>query len=341
MSRKLGLAPLIGLVFAVLITLTGCGNVHLGKTDATATPAATASPTSSATATCPTTWPMVPADHRNFRWFADGIAEIRAAKTSADARKAIGVWLDKVKADPSLLSGAAQSFMSKTVNPTTLVDKGCATQPAVNLTIELATDLGRSSVSVSQAPTNGYNSGVDNGRVVSATQPGISGDRKAVLVTTKDGKKVWVMARCGNPVTTGKPNLPTGNTDQPKPTSTPTSTPTPTSTTPKPGCKWPLTNGRCLQPKSSNPKDYIHITGAPKATVNSGPTTPSPVITSQTGGGGVIDSPTRAPGSTSGVVAPGATPAPTTPRDTPPPESGAQPPSTGSTCVPAPGQTTC
>ncbi len=128
--------------------------------------------------------------------------------------------------------------------------------------------------------------------------------------------------------TATKPNKSTKTTPG-KSTSTPPSKSTPPKkVTPPPThkvCPWPLTKGKCLQPKSSDPNDYVHKKDAPKATVDEGPSKPSKVTTSVTGGGGVVDTPTKEPGSPSGVTAPGADPAPTEDRDPPPAEDGAQP----------------
>lgn len=94
-------------------------------------------------------------------------------------------------------------------------------------------------------------------------------------------------------------------------------------------------NGVCVTPKSSNPADYRQPgddgkgddVGVGKKPVVAPVTTapesaPPPVKTEQTGGGGVVDTPTNTPGSETGVQAPGATPAPTTPPATTPNEGG-------------------
>lgn len=82
-------------------------------------------------------------------------------------------------------------------------------------------------------------------------------------------------------------------------------------------------NGKCVTPKSSDAKDYPYPADKPKVTAPSNPQeTPDPVQTSQPGGGGVSDSPSKSPGSETGVQAPGSTPAPTTPAPVPPNEGG-------------------
>jgi hypothetical protein len=91
-------------------------------------------------------------------------------------------------------------------------------------------------VATSEAPANGVNTGV-NGSGVFQTAPGISGDRRAVMYTTKSGFTFWVMWRCGNLVVQHAiPGVPTV-TEPPPPgggTNPPGSNP-PGSTTPQGG----------------------------------------------------------------------------------------------------------
>ena len=112
-----------------------------------------------------------------------------------------------------------------------------------------------------------------------------------------------------------------------KPTKPPT-TPTPSKTP---------------SPKSSSPSDYEHKTEAPKAKVTEpARPKPDPVQTAKPGGGGVVDTPTKTPGSESGVTAPGANPAPTQSKAPKPQATGANTPApSASSCVPAPGKASC
>lgn len=139
----------------------------------------------------------------------------------------------------------------------------------------------------------------------------------------------------------GTPAKPTPKPKPMPPITEPSPTPKPsTKPTPKPT---PTTESS-LEPKSSNPEDYKHETGAPKAKVTTpAQAKPEPVVTKKPGGGGVIDTPTKAPGSESGITAPGASKAPTSaPTAQQPPEAGANTPTPGATsCVPAPGKSGC
>ena len=280
-----------------------------------------------------TTWMMEPTtiDDSNNRWFADGIAEIKDAKTPEDAKAAFNVWLEKTKSHRNLLVAAGRTFLAEDkwhFDATTLPPDGtCANDTIVQLTkeIELVVIGQSKSIIPINAPTNGFNTGVENGIVVGSTTAGISGDMRAIQIDLSDGRMIWILGRCGNIVTTKELSLPHGKTDQvtitrdkkhhviEKPKVTPT--------TPK------------LTPKSSNPKDYKQPgddnkkdsgTGTkPKATVSTpAESAPPTVTTSKSGGEGVVDTPTNKPGSETGTTAKGASPAPSTPSAPKPNEGG-------------------
>ena len=243
----------------------------------------------------------------------------------------------------------------------TLVNGDCLSQEGQKLYTGLEAVLTAKGTTFkeAEAPANGYNSGVSDGTFGVSNEQGVSGDRKAILITLPDGSQVYLMVRCGNPVFPNNPGLPEVPTDNPpKPTTPPSTTPptTPPSTTPPttPPCEYGTDEkGNCK--KSPNSTDYRQPgDGGKGADVGTGtkpqapaPTTPAestpaPVATQQTGGGGVVDTPTKAPGSETGGSAPGATPAPPTTRPVPAPEPSAPPATTApSTCSPPPGMTTC
>lgn len=223
-------------VFVIVVVLLLVGGVYASLSKAktmTATststnrgavniPATTATPAASASV-CAPTWPMVAGNYGDLnRWFNDGVAAIRNAKTDNEARQAINTWLDGVKQDPVLLAGASRIFLHKDVATSDLQQNSCASPVAANLTMDLAALMGNSAMTASQAPANAYNTGVANGQVVVNAFAGVSGDTTAIQITLPDGSKVWVMARCGNPVVPSNPGLPPGPTDNPKPTPTPT-----------------------------------------------------------------------------------------------------------------------
>ena len=206
------------LLTAAIIIIGGIVTACGGTTSTTMQPISTHTPTTTTSTSNETTWKMVVGNYANYRWFGDGIAVIKNAKTKADAVNAANVWLDKVKRDPNLLIGAARYFFPKEkYTKRSLVKNGWASDSAVQLVGELQLALGQSKIAPSLAPADGTNSGVDSGNVVAAVSPGITGNRKAIQVTLANGKKIWVMARCGNLVTTGHAPVPPGKTElQPK-----------------------------------------------------------------------------------------------------------------------------
>lgn len=257
---------------------------------------------------CPDTWLIVQVDHEQnnrHRFYDAGLREIYEADTDEEAREAAHTWLGLVRRDPEYFAGGAVSyFLHRQVDPATLVDAEgkCASALAEQLLAELETQFALSRITPSEAPENGYNSGVNDGNVVGASNPGISGDRTAVLIESPTGDKVWIMARCGNPVTEGTPPVPPGDTDEPPPTTTttvpddtttsttapPTTTTTvPTTTTTKPPTSWDCqqngTGPNCpfppvQQPPQHNPDQPVGPTpGAPPAP-HVPPPGPPPVV---------------------------------------------------------------
>lgn len=213
-------------------------------------PTPSPSPSPSSTITECSTWRMqeLPASNPNNRWLEDGLASIRNAKTEDEAEAAAIEFTEKTKVYPELLAGNAQFFIDKTVDPSTLVDaKGCATQAARDLNYQLLLSMTYAEITPEDAPSDGVNSGVDNGQVVVNPERGITGDRSAIKVKLKNGNEVWILARCANPVTrTPPPNLPPGKTDEP-PKKQPPATKPPVSKPPT--SKPPATTPPKLTPK--------------------------------------------------------------------------------------------
>ena len=257
----------LGVVIGILVLIAIVGGVSWwllsARNTAGGVEGASPSPT-----TAKKTWRM--GNTADGPWVSGGIDRIKNAKNRKEAEKAAQVWVNLIKRDPNLLIGAYAYLIpkGKSVKASALVDKkGWATVKAVQLVTEIRIALGRSRITPSLAPSNGVNSGVAGGRVVAAATGGISGDRRAILIVLPSGKKVWVMSRCGNPVTIGRPYLapkewwrdpypqghapigggenedpgpgpyvppedmpsppPTPYTPPPSPTATPTATPTP------------------------------------------------------------------------------------------------------------------
>lgn len=236
--RHMAAVAVMALVALLVLALVGGGvNLFGGRHDnrvAGATPTVTVTTTISpppvtpkptATAACPDTWQIKTANHNNNRWFANGVQSIRDAKTPAQARAAATDWVHRVESDPVNLSGAVSYFLDKNVPPAQLVNGKCASEQAKSLAAQLELAVATAKVTPDHAPSNGTNSGVDNGKVVSATAPGITGDTRAIKVELANGKVVWVMWRCGNAVKKGKAPVPPGHTEHQPPASPPHSTP--------------------------------------------------------------------------------------------------------------------
>lgn len=264
-------------------------------------------PSSTASATpnpkeCAASWKMETSTYANNRWFSDGITEIKTAKTPEDAAKAAKVWTAGVRKDASLLAGAAKYFLKQDVDKATLTDsKGCASDKAVDLAIALDLKLANAqSIVPDQAPSNGYNSGVNGGNVIGDTTPGVGGNRTAIKIILEDGSTIWIMARCGNVVTNGPPPVPPGTTDNPPPP-------------PKPVCIY--------NPALSPDSPYCHQSKDPKADVVAPQgTTPlghDPVQTTAPAPKPAPLQPTTPVVTNPGTPAPGASPAPVTPTPAP------------------------
>lgn len=253
------------------------------------------------------TWETGTSDYSNNRWFADGIAAIKNATTAEQATDAAHVWLAKVRKDPNLLAGAAKYFLQRDVDKATLTKDGCATDAAVQLDTELELAIGQAkSIVPGDAPSSGYNSGVDNGVVVGSASAGIGGDRKAIQITLSDGRVIWIMARCGNIVTTGTPPVPHGPTDNP------------------PVCQYnvnlPPNSPDCVPPpvKTCVSEYGPGYTGT--YPVCKGPSTEDPVQHGNAGNGGGVNQNT-------GLDAPNTwTPPPAAPRVNPAPPAAVTPP---------------
>lgn len=200
---------------------------------------------------CPETWEVIGVDNGDEnKWFAEGMNAIRVAETNEQARDAAEAWINGtdenlgIKHDEQLIvSGYNILFNNSIANGSVerltgdgLIDEsGCATDKMTQAVSDIRAWVAASEVTVEDAPADWVNTGTDeNGNVTIASQPGISGDRKAIKIVSPDGNTVYIMGRCGQPVIPGQPNvpIPEGPTDNPEvPPTTPENPPT-TSTIP-------------------------------------------------------------------------------------------------------------
>lgn len=296
---------------------------HAADCQASASASPSASPTATAAPT-PTpeacsTWKRVDLGNDKNRWLVDGLPSLREAKTEQEARTAILEWVTQVRQDPVTLAGAAKYFLDRDIAQSELFDsKGCATEKAATLESELLIAVGQAQVKPEEAPSDGTNSGVDNGKVVASVHAGISGDRGAVKVTLSDGREIWVMARCANPVVRNPSrDIPRGKTDEPTPEPTPTKpVPSQPVMAPKDASKAKL--GNPSSKEGIDPKAGEKV--APK-----GPTVKDPSGKTTTVKPADPTKPPKAPAPE--APAPGATPVPTTAPPPPPRETAAPAPS--------------
>ncbi len=259
--------------FAVILLLIGLF-WPTSSSDKEAVPAsATTTSTTGSTTTVPPTpdseclnsWGRSDSDKAGNRWIAEGIPAIKAAKTPEEARAAAGEWARMIRKDPVLLAGGIRYILHQEVKAEELFDdNGCATAKAVDLVAEMEMALALSSMKPEEAPATGYNSGADpnGGGIHVADNPGIQGDRTSVRIDLADGTTIWVMARCGNPVTMSPPTgVPKGPTDNNPPETPPpgesTTTTTPGTTT-VPGGTTSSTqpSSSTTEPEYTCPPDY-------------------------------------------------------------------------------------
>jgi|GEM_PF-2176237 hypothetical protein len=266
------------------------------------------------------TWKMVelPDNNGTDRYFADGLEVIKKAKYTRDGAttmesKDVAISVLKSYGDKReyLIVFAGENLTEdqwKTVKIDEISKAGeCANEATVNLYNMVSNRIlePTTKVTIEDAPSNWTNSGNNGGRVVIDATPGITGERKALIIRYGDGIETGVLARCGNIVKKSFRHHDKGKTDEHK------------HHHDKPKCE----GNECLTPKSSNPKDYKKPGDGnekdsgkgtkPKVTETKPADKAAPVVeTSKPGGGGVVDTPTNKPGSETGVTAPDAKPAP-------------------------------
>lgn len=190
-------------------------------------------------------WMMVAitTDPKDNAWIENGVAEIAYAnKTNKpeDAKAAFSAWIEKVKTNHNTLVAAGRAllpdnlanFDEATISP----DGSWANDATIQLVNEIRIAvLGQGKITVENAPANGFNSGIELGKVVRDPKRGITGDRTAIKIVVhgnKHGDKVrWIMSRCGNIVTIEMFFKDTGKTDEHNHKTTPP--PPPPKVTPK------------------------------------------------------------------------------------------------------------
>lgn len=114
-------------------------------------------------------------------------------------------------------------------NPLLIPTNSCLSQKGQETWNQLKGALTASGTSVdlsAQAPDDHYNTGMNNGQAVVDSQPGIGGDRSAIVYTFQNGSKLIILKRCANLALPSQGNLPKGETDHRRPPGTTVPPPT-------------------------------------------------------------------------------------------------------------------
>lgn len=202
-------------VLAATILLSACG----GESSApVADTNPNASPTSTTTETgkCAPTWDRNELqDNAKHRVLAEGLPVIGKADTKQEAREAVDQWWTVIRGDKEVSAQLAEAITGNDVKESKLFDKaGCATDYADGVNDRVVANLAASTITPGQASKDGYNTGLNDGKLVRNTHPGVSGKRSAAVIALPNGKKFSVMSRCAQPVFEGQPALPVGPTDE-------------------------------------------------------------------------------------------------------------------------------
>lgn len=189
-----------------------------------ATPTPTPSPTDSATDTCPAEFQQVASNNVGNRVIGDFEQRYATATLEAnnlsDAQREL--LITEAGKDATVLAAWSYALGLVTVteanNTDVLVEDGCLSREGERLFYQFEGALNASGTNLAegQAPVDGTNSGISDGVFGVNPTSGVIGDRRAIIITLKDGTVVYILVRCGNPVFPGNPGLPEVPTDNPK-----------------------------------------------------------------------------------------------------------------------------
>lgn len=122
--------------------------------------------------------------------------------------------------DYRYLDFVAEQLFKRSIVGADLVSDGrtCLSEKGRTLHAKVEGALMASGIKTGVAPSDGFNTGMEDDRAVVAKRRGVYGDRKATIYTLADGTKLIVLDRCGNMVLKSKPKgTPEGSTDNPPP----------------------------------------------------------------------------------------------------------------------------
>lgn len=296
---------------------------------------ATAEATPSPTGVCEPQFTQVAANNDNNRVIGNFGERYAAATANAnnlsDAQRAL--LLEESGKDATVLAAWAQAFglYGDPSKWPELVNNGCLSSEGIKLHNQFEGALTAEGVTFeeAQAPENGFNSGVFDGVYGTSETQGVTGDRKAIKVTLKDGSVVYLLVRCGNPVYPGKPDLPNVPTDNPPPDNPPP----PVNPPEQPGKNpaedpWPQGNAPVGGGPNKDPGPGVYIPPTqierPPDTPRVNPAPPAPQPPAPQPGPNPAPVPTKDP-------APPPPPEPTAPKPSAP-ETGCDASAPGATC---------
>jgi len=235
------MVSVIGAVITVVAAILLAYN--LGKDDDSSTPAS--APVAASASECVNGYPL------DYDPNATGNVVEKKANSNYAVENPDDI-LANAKKNPKVLAGYGTLFLPAVFPDSTkwqsLVNQSgkCLSADGVKAYVQLEAYVRQSDWHVGQAAPDMVNTGMGAPGIVSNAAPGITGDLKAVIFVTPDGRKVVILERCGNPA-------------EYKPSYPPVSPPPPTET---PSCEQ---TGTCAPPPCT-----VNCT-PPPCTVNCGP----------------------------------------------------------------------
>lgn len=328
-QRRSAVAVVIAAVAAVLVAgllavtfNSGTGNAANHPSPTTTVPHSHGQP-----ATC---WKVQTDSGTSYRVLSNGVPP----KDRSSAQATLDYELQQAHTYPQALQAiynrwAALNNQPQVADWHTLVSGNCYNTTGQTLWFSTWADYNTATVQDATAPANGCNTSVGPNGQATCTVESITGDRSGISVTFSNGQTIWIMYRCGNPVSAAPASAPTPQATPPAPSPSPTpSVGCPPGQHPSPY------NGTCIESKDPA-QDPLNNAAVSPIVKGPGTTPPgaSPGPPQQP-----VDSPTGCPGTCPGPTTPTTAPTvtPTTAAPTPTPVSTQPPSSGGSTVVTAP-----
>jgi hypothetical protein len=211
--------------------------------------------------------------NQGYRVLSNGVPK----QDQGNPQKTVNYLLGAAKQDPRALQAEYNAWATATNHPAVadyhvFVNGSCYSQDGQNAWNEVAVYYRTATVQNSTAPATGCNTSVTPGGQATCTVEAITGNRSGIsVVFIGTTQTVWVMYRCGNPVTAAPP---ASTTTSPPPA---IALPPPATTTTVPTCPpgqhpSPL-NGVCIAPKDPS-QDPLNNPSVPPIVKGQG-TTPA------------------------------------------------------------------